>query len=96
MTIPDRPPVFCDICSMELNPGRGDFYLVRIEAVADPSPPRVTEEDLAKDVTAEIGRLLDRMRDMTEQELRDQVHRRVVLNLCIPCYTRWIENPTHS
>jgi hypothetical protein len=96
MTTPDRPPPFRDICSKELHPGRGDFYRVRIEAVADPSPPSFTEEDLARDVSAEISRLLERMRDMTEQELRDQVHRRVVLHLCIPCYARWIENPTNS
>ncbi len=96
MTTPDSSPLFCDICSRELHPGRGDFYLVRIEAMADPAPPRFTEEDLARDVYAEIGRLLDRMREMSEQELRDQVHRRVVLYLCVPCYSRWIENPTGS
>jgi hypothetical protein len=44
---PDGPPLLCDRCGVELTPGKGDFYVVRIEAVADPTPPRFTEEDLA-------------------------------------------------
>jgi hypothetical protein len=96
MDIPDQPPLFCDRCAAELHPGRGEFYVVRIEAVADPTPPVFTAEDLAQDVRREIERLIERLRDMTEQEAKDQVYRRVVLHLCSPCYSRWIENPTHS
>ena len=29
----------CKRCSKEVHPGRGDYYLVRIDAVADPSRP---------------------------------------------------------
>ncbi len=38
----------CDRCSKEVHPGRGDYYLVRIDAVADPQPPIITEEDLTR------------------------------------------------
>jgi hypothetical protein len=37
--------VFCDRCGTELRPGTGNFYVVKIEAVADPAPPTVTEPD---------------------------------------------------
>jgi hypothetical protein len=84
---------FCHRCGLELTPGRGDFYVVRIEAVADPSPPDVAEF-AALDMDAEIQRLLEQMRDMTEQELMDQVYRRLILYLCGRCYRTWIENPT--
>jgi hypothetical protein len=92
----DQSPLFCDRCSTVLTPGRGSFYVVKVEAVGDPTPPAFTEANLARDVGPEIDRLLERMRDMTEQELMDQVYRRLVLYLCNPCYRIWIENPTGS
>ena len=33
------------------------------------------------------------MRDLSEQELIDQVYRRLTIHLCEPCYRQWIENP---
>jgi hypothetical protein len=94
MSSADESPLFCDHCSTVLTPGRGSFYVVKIEAMADPTPPAFTEGLRARDIGREIDRLIARMRDMTEQELMDQVYRRLVLYLCTPCYRRWIENPT--
>jgi len=90
----DESPIFCNRCARELHPGRGNFYVIRIEAVADPSPPEFTEEDLQRNAGAEIARLIEQMRDLSEQELMDQVYRRLILYLCRPCYEHWIENPT--
>jgi hypothetical protein len=84
--------LLCRRCSKEVHPGRGDYYLVRIEAVADPEPPVITDDDLALDVGAEIDRLIRRMKDLSEQELERQVYRREVIHLCVPCYNRWIED----
>ena len=50
----------CKRCSKEVHPGRGDYYLVRIDAVADPQPPIITQEDLDQDIGAEIERLIRR------------------------------------
>jgi len=36
-------------CSKEHQSGRGDYYLVRINAVAHPQPRIITEEDLDQD-----------------------------------------------
>jgi hypothetical protein len=33
-----QSPLLCARCGVELTPGKGDFYVVRIEAVADPTP----------------------------------------------------------
>ncbi len=76
-----------------LKPGEGSFYLVRIEAMADPTPPSFSEADLHRDFKAEIRRLLRQMRDLSEREAMDQVYRRLILYLCNPCYRQWIENP---
>ena len=89
----DDPPLFCDRCSKQLVPGKGNFYVVKIEAVADPSPPVFDEEDLQRDVSREISQLIEESRDMSQQELLDQVYRRVTVYLCLTCYNEWIENP---
>jgi hypothetical protein len=86
-------PIFCDRCSKTLTWGQGNFYVVRIEAVADPTPPEISEADLKKDVAAEIERLFKDMESLSEQELLDQVFRRVTIYLCADCYPAWIENP---
>ncbi|HUS92454.1 MAG TPA: hypothetical protein VM695_11425 [Phycisphaerae bacterium] len=96
MTHPDVN-LLCHRCGALLTPGAGDFYVVRIEAFADPTPPDLSIEDLAAaDPAEEIERLLELMRDMTEQELLDQVYRRLTIHLCGPCYRRWIEDPAGS
>ena len=89
----DATSLACARCGAELTPGAGDFYVVRIEALADPSPPRFSEEDLAHDHRAEIERLIEQMWGLSERELMDQVYRQLVLYLCGPCYRQWIEDP---
>ena len=90
----DTTPIFCARCAAELHPGRGDFYRVNIDAVADPSPPEITAEDLERDHRKEIEKLLAQLADVSQQEALDQVARRLTLFLCGPCYRVWIENPT--
>jgi hypothetical protein len=89
----NQSPLLCERCGAELEPGKGEFYVVRIEAFADPTPPSISTEDLRRDIAAEIERLLESMRDLTEQEAMDQVYRKMVLYLCTACYQRWIEHP---
>jgi hypothetical protein len=90
----DDSPLFCDRCSSELVPGKGNFYVVQIEAIADPSAPVIDEEDRGEDPRREIPRLIEELKDLSQQELMDQVYRRLTIYLCRSCYSRWIENPT--
>jgi len=91
----DEPsPLFCDRCTVELTPGAGNFYRVTIEAVGDPTPPSITDEDLQANVAEQINKLIDQLQKVSPQEAMDQVYRRVTLCLCTPCYREWIENPT--
>jgi hypothetical protein len=87
-------PLFCDRCSTLLTPGRGDFFVVSIEAVCDPSPP--IDEIPPEKIREEIQGLLAHMEDVSEQEAMDQVFRRLTLYLCTACFRAWIENPTGS
>ena len=94
-----QPPahdLVCHRCGALLTPGEGSFYVVRIDAIADPSPPTIDSNESLADLAADWERLLDNMRDMSEQELMDQVHRRVTIHLCASCYRKWIDDPRQS
>ncbi len=86
-------PLICARCATPVTPGQGDAYLVRIEALADPTPPSFTEEDLHRDAHREVARLIEQMRHLSEQELIDQVYRRMIFWLCGPCFRCWIKAP---
>ena len=89
----DSSTLLCARCCAELTPGKGDFYVVLIEGMADPSPPDFSEDDLTRDHKAEIAHLIEQMRNLSEREMLDQVYRRLVLHMCGPCYRQWIEDP---
>jgi hypothetical protein len=93
-TSADGADLLCHRCARMLHRGEGSFYIVRIEAVADPTPPVIDGDESATDFATEWERLLDEIRGLSEQELMDQVHRRLTLLLCAPCYRDWIEAPT--
>ena len=86
-------PLQCHRCGAGLTPGEGSFYVVKIEAFADPTPPSASLAEPLEDITAEFDRLLEQAREMSEQELMDQVYRRLNLFLCTGCYQQWIETP---
>ncbi len=84
----------CHRCGVDLTAGKGNFYVVRIEAFADPTPPNLTDAELQDlDVDEEINRLIDEMRDMSARDLMEQVYRRLTIHLCGRCYKQWIEDP---
>lgn len=85
--------LFCHRCGKELHPGRGDFFVVTIDAVADPAPPIIDDENGDQDHREAIRELTERLEELSPQEAMDQVHRRVVLHLCLNCYLPWIEDP---
>jgi hypothetical protein len=89
----DDAPLLCSRCLKSLLPGRGEFYVVQIEAIADPSPPEISPSDLARDYKADWRAIVAALADTSPQEALDQVYRRMVIHLCNACYAEWIENP---
>lgn len=86
---------FCRRCGAALVPGQqATFYVVNVEAYADPTGPRISGEALEKGGDAEMKILLKEMEEYSAQELLDMVHRKMVFHLCGRCYGAWIENPT--
>lgn len=90
----DDTPLFCARCAAELHPGAGNFFQVTIEAVADPSPPDLETPPPEQDLGQQIQELIAQLEQVSEREALEQVHRRLILHLCAPCYRTWIEQPT--
>lgn len=86
-------PLFCARCLAPLTAGRGEFYVVMIDALADPTPPSFTSADLQHNARVELRRLLKQLEGCSQRELMDQVERRTTIHLCNPCFARWIEDP---
>ena len=92
----DDEPLLCARCLKMLQPGQGEFYVVKIDAVADPTPPEITADDLRRDSRREWREILAALADVSSQEALDQVYRHVVIHLCNACFRDWIENPAQT
>ena len=86
--------IFCHRCGQQLTPGDGNFYVARIEAVADPTPPPFGPDSDSEDFNRRFGELMEEISRYSEGELMDQVYRRMTIHLCRLCYQNWIEDPT--
>lgn len=89
----DQAQSLCHRCGSRLTPGTGNLFIVNIEAFADPTPAPITEQDLESDVRGKIDHLLKQVARRSEQELLDDVYRRLTLHLCGSCFRHWIEDP---
>lgn len=89
----DLDVLFCAKCQSALAPGSGNFWEVRIDAVADPWPPEFTEEDFASDVQSQWADTLEQLKDLSPREAMDQVHRHTIIHLCNRCFASWYEHP---
>jgi hypothetical protein len=84
--------ITCDICRTSIAPHA--HYIVRIDVFADPSVPPINTEDLDEmDAEKTLSQLLEQMKDMTADELQDQVHRRFEYRICGECQVRFLANP---
>jgi hypothetical protein len=90
----DDTPLLCTQCLKTLQPGRGEYYVVTIDAVCDPTPPTIDAGDLRHDLRRDWREIVAELQDVSPQEALDQVYRRVVIHLCNGCFRTWIENPT--
>ena len=86
------PRVSCDLCNRAIPPHA--HYIVRIDVFADPEMPAATSEEMAEaDYQAAMNELVEQMKNMSADELQDQVHRRFEFKLCRACQMRFLVNP---
>lgn len=84
--------IVCDLCQRPV-PAHA-HYIVRIEVLADPSLPPLTQKEIDEcDFDETLRELLAQMKDMTAEELQDQVYRKLEFRLCRLCQIRYLANP---
>ena len=83
----------CDKCGRPLEPNATDRYIVSIEAYAAAGPLEFTEDEIARDHTAEINAVLDQLRHADPDTIEDQVYRRLRFDLCADCHRQFLDNP---
>src|SRR2546423_13912454 len=67
----------CALCGRRIPPH--EHYVVRIDVFADPSLPELSAEEVQSlNFDEELRKLVEEMKHMSEEELQDQVHRRVL------------------
>lgn len=91
--MPESASLLCHRCGAILTPGRGDFYVINVEAYADPSPPLLSEQEMPQHPGVKLAELAMQMEGYSEAELMDFVYRKFTFYLCHRCYRQWIEHP---
>jgi len=84
--------VICDRCGRAVP--RHAHYRVRIDVVADPSPPDLTHEDLEEaDLAWTLAQLQDDLKHATAADLEDAIAKQFEFRICRPCQLRFIRDP---
>ena len=84
--------LLCARCNRELQPGRGDFFEVRILAVADPYPPILEAREPAE-LRRDIARTVKDLCEVSSREATEEVALQRIIHLCNRCFKQWIEAP---
>jgi hypothetical protein len=83
----------CDLCGQSLLGKNQVRYELRIEVKAAYGPLEITEEDLAKDLSLEIAKMLQQLEGMSEEEAQNEVYREFEFDLCAACQRRYVKEP---
>ncbi len=82
----------CDRCGKAI--AKDDLrYIAKIEVYAAYDPLEITFEDLRRDHTGEIEKLLQQCEGLTEEELMRDVHVQFQYDLCRACQKAYVACP---
>ncbi|HOW97567.1 MAG TPA: hypothetical protein P5567_06565 [Kiritimatiellia bacterium] len=85
----------CDRFGQPLETG-GLRYIARIQVYAAYDPLEITFDDLGRDYSAEIRRIIEECRDLTEEELMRDVYVDFSFDLCPACQKAYIRDPLRA
>jgi len=83
----------CDKCGCDMTANDPRRFIVKLEIYAAAAPIEFNENDLAKDHTEEINRLLEQLAHADPDEIEDQTYRTLRFDLCRECQRRLLERP---
>jgi hypothetical protein len=85
--------ITCDMCDKTLLVDEDARYIVKIQIYAAYDPMELTADDIRKDRSDEMARLLRRVADMDATELEDGVYRAFQFDLCPACQKAYLAQP---
>jgi hypothetical protein len=84
--------VRCDLCS-RIVPLHAS-YVLKMSLYADPAMPAVSEQELAAmDLAETMSELFEQMKELSADDLQDQVYRSFEYRLCPACQKQFLANP---
>lgn len=83
----------CDMWGRELPADPCGRFVVRIETFAADGPLEITDEDLQKDLEAEIRRIVEQLSRTPLEAIEDEVYRAFRFDLCPACHARYLRDP---
>ncbi|MDI6732483.1 MAG: hypothetical protein QME51_00410 [Planctomycetota bacterium] len=85
--------LICDRCGRGLLINEDVRYEVTVEIKSAYDPMEITDEDLRRNFTKDLARLLKVMEDKTEEELQDEVYKIFRFDICLQCQKELLKNP---
>jgi hypothetical protein len=82
----------CDRCGQPLEQG-ALRYVAKIQVFAAYDPLEITFEDLTRDYSDDIKKVLEQCKDLTEEELMRDVFVDFQFDLCRTCQRAYIADP---
>ena len=83
--------LFCHRCGGLIQPGDGQHWQVRIEAVRDPTMNLDAHEPLSSE---ELDNMFNDLEQMSAKQAMDSIYRRLQVHLCAACFEPWMYHPT--
>jgi len=83
----------CDLCGRELDPDEDLRYVVKMEVYAAFDPTMSDEDDGDRDHLQEIQDILERLEDIENDPIGDEVYQQLRFDLCPECRRRFAANP---
>jgi hypothetical protein len=82
----------CDCCKRPIDPQHELRYVVRVEVYAAPDANEDASDD-ERDHLQEIQDILERIDDVDDSHLGDDVYHQVRYDLCDQCRSLYVKNP---
>jgi hypothetical protein len=86
------PTRLCDRCGQPIE-DRALRYIAKIQVYAAYDPLNIDFEDMTRDHTNEIKKILERCEGLSEEELMHDVYVDFQFDLCRPCQRVYIKDP---
>ena len=82
----------CDFCGQALLANSEVRFELKIEIKAAYDPLDFAEEDLTKDVSAQIAQILRQLEGLSQEEAQNQVYRAFQYDVCSTCQRRLVHD----